>query len=50
MDEYRMISVYLLKIDNPTFKRCIIDGNGMMKSFPGIEKELEFPLSNKTQF
>lgn len=52
---YRMINVYLLKIDEPSFKRCIVDGNGIIENFPGIEeggwtKELEYPLSNKTQF
>lgn len=55
MGGYRMINVYLLKLDDPAFKRCIVDGRGKIKNFPGVEKgewvkELEFPLSNKTQF
>ena len=52
---YRKINVYLLKIDDPSFKRCIVDENGMIENFPGIEKgdwikELEYPLGRKTQF
>lgn len=55
MGGYHMINVYLLKLDDPTFKRCIVDGRGKIKNFPGVEKgewlkELEFPLNNKTQF
>ena len=55
MGGYRMINVYLLKMDDPSFKRCIVDGQGRIKNFPGVEKgewvkDLEFPLSNKTQF
>ena len=55
MGGYRMINVYLLKIDDPSFKRCIIDKSGMIENFPGIvdgdwKKELEFPLGKKTQF
>ena len=52
---YRMINVYLLNVDNPSFKRCIVDGHGKILNFPGIEegewmKRLERPLSNKTKF
>lgn len=55
MGGYRMVNVYLLKVDDPAFKRCIVDGKGKIENFPGVEKgewirELEFPLSNKTQF
>lgn len=52
---YHMINVYLLKIDDPSFKCCIVDGNGRIENFPGIEegewiKELEYPLNNKVRF
>ena len=55
MGGYRMVNVYLLKVDDPAFKRCIVDGMGKIANFPGVEKgewikKLEFPLSNKTQF
>lgn len=55
MGGYRMINVYLLKIDEPSFRRCIVNGDGNIENFPGIEegewiKELEFSLNNKTQF
>lgn len=52
---YRMSNVYLLNMDDPSFKRCIVDETGTIQNFPGIEegswiKELEYPLSDKTQF
>lgn len=52
---YRMINVYLMKTDDTSFRRCIVDGNGRIKNFPGIEKgewikNLEYPLNNKVQF
>ena len=55
MGGYRMINVYLLKGNEPSFKCCIVNEHGMIEDFPGIEKgdwikELEFPLENKTQF
>ena len=55
MGGYRMINVYLLKIDDPSFKRCIVNGSGMIENFPGIEegdwiKELEYPLDKKIKF
>ena len=55
MGGYRMINVYLLKVDDPSFKRCIVNGSGLIENFPGIEtgdwiKELEYPLGRKTQF
>lgn len=55
MGGYRMINVYLLKIDDPSFKRCIVDKSGMIENFPGIvdgdwKKELEFPLGKKHSF
>ena len=55
MGGYRMINVYLLKTDNPSFRRCIVDERGMIENFPGIvegdwKKSLEFPLDRKTQF
>ena len=36
MGGYRMINVYLLKLDDPSFKRCIVDGRGKIKNFPGV--------------
>ena len=55
MGGYRMINVYLLKVNDPSFRRCIVDKCGMIENFPGIvegdwKKELEFPLDRKTQF
>ena len=55
MGGYRMINVYLLKIDDPSFKHCIVDESGTIENFPGIvdgdwKNELEFPLGKKTQF
>ena len=55
MGGYRKINVYLLKVDAPSFKRCIVNGSGLIENFPGIEKgdwvkELEYPLDRKTQF
>jgi len=56
MGGYRMINVYLLKTDDPSFKRCIVDRNGEINNFPGIEKgerekNLKIPLvGTKTQF
>ena len=55
MGGYRMINVYLLKTDDPSFRRCIVDERGMIENFPGIvegdwKKSLEFPLDRKTQF
>lgn len=52
---YRMINVYLLKTDDTSFRRCIVNGNGRIENFPGIEKgewtkKLEYPLNNKVQF
>ena len=50
-----MVNVYLLKLDDHTFKRCIVDGKGKIENFPGVEKgewvkELEFPLNNTDSF
>lgn len=55
MGGYRMINVYLMKVDDPSFKRCIVNGNGFIEKFPGIEKgdwikELEYPLDRQTRF
>lgn len=50
-----MINVYLLKIYDPSFKRCIVDESGTIENFPGIvdgdwKNELEFPLGKKRSF
>jgi len=55
MGGYRMINVYLLKIDDPSFKRCIVNSSGEIENFPGIEggdwiNDLEIPLGRKPQF
>lgn len=55
MGGYRLINIYLSKMDDPSFKRCIVNENGMIQNFPGIvdgdwKKQLEFPLDRKTQF
>ena len=52
---YSMTNLYLLKIDDPSFRRCIIDERGIIRSFPGFEmgdwcKGLEFPMDNKVRF
>ena len=55
MGGYRKINVFLLNVNNPSFKRCIVNENGLIENFPGIEKgdwikKLEYPLDRKTQF
>lgn len=55
MGGYRMINVYLLKTDDPSFKRCIVNKSGMFENFPGIvdgdwKNELEYPLDEKILF
>ncbi|MBQ7922855.1 MAG: hypothetical protein IJ325_09835 [Clostridia bacterium] len=52
---YRMTDVYLMKTDDPTFHRCLVDGNGRIRNFPGIregewKKELEYPCDDKVRF
>lgn len=55
MGGYRKINVYLMKTDDPSFKRCIVDASGRIENFPGVvkgdwENELEFPFSQTTKF
>ena len=55
MGGYRKINVFLLKVDAPSFRRCIVDRNGLINNFPGIEKgawvkDLIYPLCRKTRF
>lgn len=55
MGGYRLINVWLSKMDAPSFKRCIVDEHGMIQNFPGIvegdwRSSLEYPLDRKTQF
>ncbi len=52
---YRMVNVFLLKADDPSFRRCIVDAAGRIQNFPGIrhgewEKALEFPLTTRVRF
>lgn len=52
---YRAINVFLLKIDDPSFRCCIVDKNGRIQNFPGIEdgewkRDLNYPLTDKVQF
>ena len=51
----RMINVYLLKTDDVSFRRCIVNNNGRIENFPGIvngdwKNKLTFPLDRKVQF
>ena len=55
MGGYRKANVYLLNVDDPSFKRCIVNGSGRIQNFPGVVKgdwikELEYPLDGKTRF
>lgn len=55
MGGYRKTNVYLLKTDDPSFKRCIVNAQGEIENFPGIvkgnwEADLEYPLGQKPQF
>ncbi len=52
---YRLSNVVLLKKDDPEFRRCIINDDGEIQGFPGIEegewtRALEFPLENRIRF
>ena len=52
---YREVDVYLYNLNDPTFRRCIVDGSGHIRAFPGFEKgawikDLEFPLDNMVRF
>ena len=52
---YRHADVCLLNVNDPTFRRCIVDGNGNIQSFPGFEKgpwvkDLQFPLDRMVRF
>ena len=55
MGGYRKINVYLLKMDDPSFMRCIVNDSGLIENFPGINegdwiKDLEYPLDRKIRF
>lgn len=55
MGGYHPVNAYLLKMDDPSFKRCIVGEDGTIQNFPGIvdgpwKSDLEFPLDGKTRF
>lgn len=55
MGGYRMMNVYLLKINDSTYRQCIVNENGHIQNFPGFcdgewKKELQYPLNNKILF
>lgn len=46
---YKTVNAYLLKIDDPTFRRCIVSQDGLIQNFPGYrdelwQKSLEIPM------
>ena len=52
---YRAVNVWLLKVDDPNFARCIVDENGRFCRFPGVkktgwERDLKFPLDGQIRF
>lgn len=47
---YKTVNAYLLKVDDPCFRRCIVNGEGEIQNFPGFkertwERQLEFPMA-----
>ena len=55
MGGYSPVNVCLHREDDPTFCRCIVDGNGKIRNFPGItagdwKKGLEFPADRRVRF
>ena len=53
---YKTVDVYLLKMDDPHFKRCIVNHAGEIQNFPGFKdrawtKDLEYSSEdNKVRF
>lgn len=52
---YRKVNVMLLKTEDPSFRRCIVDRNGRIRNFPGFrdgawKKDLGYPLDNRVRF
>lgn len=52
---YRMVNVWLLKVDDPGFSRLIVDKDGFIRHFPGVtgedwKKGLEYPMDKKIRF
>lgn len=52
---YHPVNAYLLKMDDPSVKRCIVGEDGAIQNFPGIvegpwKSSLEYPLDRKTRF
>lgn len=55
MGGYRNVNVYLLRTDDPAFRRCIVDDRGRIQSFPGFaegdwKQALQFPLDSQVRF
>jgi len=49
---YKTVNAYLLKIDDPAFRRCIVNHAGEIQNFPGFkdrswESELEIPMGSQ---
>lgn len=49
---YKTVNAYLLKMDDPDFRRCIVNHAGEIQNFPGFkdrswEKELQIPAGSQ---
>ena len=49
---YKVVDAYLLKIDDPSFRRCIVNRSGEIQNFPGFrnriwEKLLDIPQGDE---
>ena len=55
MGGYRPINVCLRKTDDPTFRRIIVDANGIIRGFPGFREgawrqDMQFPVDHRVRF
>lgn len=55
MGGYRTVDAYLRKTDDPTFRRCIVDHDGVIQNFPGFRDhdwkgQLKFPDDHRVRF
>jgi len=55
MGGYYVANAFLLKEDDPDFCRCIVDGEGMIQNFPGVQEgdwreAAEFPVDSRVRF
>lgn len=49
---YKTVNAYLLKMDDPDFRRCIVNCDGEIQNFPGFkdrswESRLEIPMGSQ---